>query len=291
MQLVSFERRTSDTVSDRNDAGRRPASLGDSALGFESLEATRPGVRRLGAVLPGGPHAGSIVDLNRALAIRLAGEDVGAPEAEADSLLPARDARLPATRARGARDRARRARIRRGRRRPLRRSRSAARRSGRAAPARAPVGARAAAAQDHCRRAQLPRARSRARRAAPPSEPVLFLKATSAVIGPDDEIWLPAASARVDWEGELAVVIGSTRARRRAQPTRSPAWPATRSPTTSPHATSRTSAASTSSANPATPSHRSAPPSSPPTRFPTPRIWASARWCRARRCRRRAPRR
>ena len=38
--------------------------------------------------MPPGPHAGDIVDLNRALAVRLATEDAGAPEAEADSLLP-----------------------------------------------------------------------------------------------------------------------------------------------------------------------------------------------------------
>ena len=78
MQLVSFERRESESASERPDAARRSATLG-----FESLDATRPGTRRLGAVLLAGPHAGSIVDLNRGLAIKLAGEDVGAPEAEA----------------------------------------------------------------------------------------------------------------------------------------------------------------------------------------------------------------
>jgi hypothetical protein len=83
MQLVSFERRESEGSPEQPDAALRSASLG-----FESLGTTRPGARRLGAVLPAGPHAGSIVDLNRALAIRLADEDVGAPEAEADSLLP-----------------------------------------------------------------------------------------------------------------------------------------------------------------------------------------------------------
>ena len=209
MQLVSFERRAGDTVSDRTDAGRRAASLADSALGFESLEATRPGVRRLGAVLPAGPHAGSIVDLNRALAIRLAGEDVGAPEAEADSLLPSEMHAFLRRGPAALRGRARRARVRRGRRRSLRRPRSAARRSGRAAPARAPVGARPAP-RKIIAVARNYRAHARERgAAAPPSEPVLFLKAPSAVIGPDDEILLPAATSRVDWEGELAVVIGS----------------------------------------------------------------------------------
>jgi 2-keto-4-pentenoate hydratase/2-oxohepta-3-ene-1,7-dioic acid hydratase in catechol pathway len=41
-----------------------------------------------------------------------------------------------------------------------------------------------------------------------PDEPLLFLKAPSALIGPEDLIELPPASARVEHEGELAVVIG-----------------------------------------------------------------------------------
>ena len=41
-----------------------------------------------------------------------------------------------------------------------------------------------------------------------PSEPVLFVKASSSVIGPEDEIRIPAACERADYEGELAVVIG-----------------------------------------------------------------------------------
>jgi 2-keto-4-pentenoate hydratase/2-oxohepta-3-ene-1,7-dioic acid hydratase in catechol pathway len=42
-----------------------------------------------------------------------------------------------------------------------------------------------------------------------PSEPVIFLKATSAVIGPGDPILLPLmAPAEVDYEAELAIVIG-----------------------------------------------------------------------------------
>ena len=46
-----------------------------------------------------------------------------------------------------------------------------------------------------------------------PTEPLLFLKPPSAVIGPDDFIELPEISERVEHEGELAVVIGR-RARR-----------------------------------------------------------------------------
>lgn len=41
-----------------------------------------------------------------------------------------------------------------------------------------------------------------------PDEPLLFLKPSTAVIGPGDPIPLPPVSRRVDFEGELAVVIG-----------------------------------------------------------------------------------
>ncbi|GAA1848444.1 fumarylacetoacetate hydrolase family protein [Microbacterium koreense] len=41
-----------------------------------------------------------------------------------------------------------------------------------------------------------------------PDEPLLFLKPNTAVIGPDDAIVLPPQSERIDFEGELAVVIG-----------------------------------------------------------------------------------
>ncbi len=43
-----------------------------------------------------------------------------------------------------------------------------------------------------------------------PDEPLLFLKPSTAVIGPDDDIVYPAMSRRVDYEAELAVVIGRT---------------------------------------------------------------------------------
>jgi len=42
----------------------------------------------------------------------------------------------------------------------------------------------------------------------PPSEPVVFFKATSAIIGPDDPVVIPKNSRKTDWEVELAVVIG-----------------------------------------------------------------------------------
>jgi 2-keto-4-pentenoate hydratase/2-oxohepta-3-ene-1,7-dioic acid hydratase in catechol pathway len=43
-----------------------------------------------------------------------------------------------------------------------------------------------------------------------PDEPLLFIKPPSSVIGPDDAIVMPAQSARVDYEAELAIVIGKT---------------------------------------------------------------------------------
>jgi 2,4-didehydro-3-deoxy-L-rhamnonate hydrolase len=42
-----------------------------------------------------------------------------------------------------------------------------------------------------------------------PKEPVVFLKATSAVSGPNDSIIKPRGATKLDWEVELAVVIGS----------------------------------------------------------------------------------
>lgn len=41
-----------------------------------------------------------------------------------------------------------------------------------------------------------------------PPEPVMFMKATSAICGPDDPIIIPRGSEKTDWEVELAVIIG-----------------------------------------------------------------------------------
>jgi 2-keto-4-pentenoate hydratase/2-oxohepta-3-ene-1,7-dioic acid hydratase in catechol pathway len=41
-----------------------------------------------------------------------------------------------------------------------------------------------------------------------PKEPVLFMKATSAIVGPNDEVVIPRGSEKTDWEVELGVVIG-----------------------------------------------------------------------------------
>lgn len=43
-----------------------------------------------------------------------------------------------------------------------------------------------------------------------PEQPVIFLKAASALCGPDDALTLPPGTDAVDWEVELAVVIGQT---------------------------------------------------------------------------------
>ncbi|MDH1267459.1 fumarylacetoacetate hydrolase family protein [Rhizobium pusense] len=44
---------------------------------------------------------------------------------------------------------------------------------------------------------------------APPEEPILFMKATSAVVGPNDDVEIPRGSKKADWEVELGVVIGA----------------------------------------------------------------------------------
>ncbi len=43
----------------------------------------------------------------------------------------------------------------------------------------------------------------------PPLEPVLFFKATTALAGPDDPVMIPRGGTKLDWEVELAVVIGA----------------------------------------------------------------------------------
>jgi 2-keto-4-pentenoate hydratase/2-oxohepta-3-ene-1,7-dioic acid hydratase in catechol pathway len=42
-----------------------------------------------------------------------------------------------------------------------------------------------------------------------PPEPVVFMKATSAICGPNDPIIIPRTSVKTDWEVELAVIIGT----------------------------------------------------------------------------------
>lgn len=43
-----------------------------------------------------------------------------------------------------------------------------------------------------------------------PTEPVIFMKATSAIQGPNDPVEIPRGSVKTDWEVELGVVIGKT---------------------------------------------------------------------------------
>ena len=43
-----------------------------------------------------------------------------------------------------------------------------------------------------------------------PEEPVIFFKATSSIMGPDDSVQIPRNSVKTDWEVELGVVIGKT---------------------------------------------------------------------------------
>jgi acylpyruvate hydrolase len=211
MRIVTFERHRSGARD--GGPGYDSSSMGAAALGFETLGAVRHGARRLGALLTEGAHADSVVDLNRALAVKLAMEDVGAPEAEADSLLPADmlhfAAHLPHAldAARSARDFALESLD--------RYDAPDLEAAGIAVPRRsirlcAPVprpGKIVGVARNYAAHGA-----ERGDRKAP-EEPVLFLKAPSAVIGPEDEISVPAAVSQADYEGELAVVIGR-RARR-----------------------------------------------------------------------------
>ena len=42
-----------------------------------------------------------------------------------------------------------------------------------------------------------------------PSEPILFMKATSSITGPNDNVMIPRGAEKTDWEVELGIVIGS----------------------------------------------------------------------------------
>lgn len=43
-----------------------------------------------------------------------------------------------------------------------------------------------------------------------PPEPIIFMKASSAIVGPNDAVLIPRGSEKTDWEVELGVVIGKT---------------------------------------------------------------------------------
>src|SRR4030095_16702266 len=78
MRILCFER----------SARGRTESLGAAGYALDGIGSSARGVRRLGALIAAGPDAGAVVDLSRAIAVKLALEDVGAPEAEAESLIP-----------------------------------------------------------------------------------------------------------------------------------------------------------------------------------------------------------
>jgi len=44
--------------------------------------------------------------------------------------------------------------------------------------------------------------------AKPPSEPIVFMKATSCIVGPNDDVIIPKNSKKTDWEIEIAFVVG-----------------------------------------------------------------------------------
>ena len=48
-----------------------------------------------------------------------------------------------------------------------------------------------------------------------PSEPIFFMKAPSSICGPNDDVMIPKASQKTDYEVELGIVIGTHRALRR----------------------------------------------------------------------------
>ena len=42
-----------------------------------------------------------------------------------------------------------------------------------------------------------------------PAEPVIFFKATTSIVGPADDVLIPKTGSKLDWEVELAVVMGA----------------------------------------------------------------------------------
>ena len=43
-----------------------------------------------------------------------------------------------------------------------------------------------------------------------PAEPIIFMKATSSIVGPNDDLEIPKGASKTDWEVELGVVVGKT---------------------------------------------------------------------------------
>ena len=210
MHLVTFER-----LGPRSSLGMSRGSLMAGTLGLEALEPGRPNARCVGAIIALGPYAGWVVDLNRTLAIKLAIDDVGAPEAGANSLVPQdmlaflKLGRSALVAARVAIDFAADA--------LNRYDAPDVLRAGVVEPTSAvrfcaPVprpGKIIGVTDNYPRSGPSARPNAESPADARTKGPHLFLKAPSTVIGANDEIKLPVAARRVDFEGTLAVVIGS----------------------------------------------------------------------------------
>ena len=97
-----------------------------------------------------------------------------------------------------------------------------------------------------------------------PEEPLVFLKPPTALIGHLDAVVMPPASARVDYEGEVGVVIRKkARSARRRRPGRRRTSSAIPASTTSPPGTSRPRTSSSPGPRASTPSPPSGPASRP----------------------------
>lgn len=193
MRLVVFER----IVGAGPGRSRDPHSMGAASAGFEMLEGVRRGQRRLGAIPASGPHAGALVDLNSALALQLAEEDAGAPEAEADSQVPP-DALAFLRRWPDSFDAAARA---------LEFVQSASERFD------APDFEGSGIVLDRrsirwCAPVPQPGKIVGVSHEGDASTAQLYLKAPSAIAGPSDELVIPAGSRSVALHGELGLVIG-----------------------------------------------------------------------------------
>ena len=89
-----------------------------------------------------------------------------------------------------------------------------------------------------------------------PAEPIVFMKATTCISGPNDDVMQPKRSTRRDWEVELGVVIG-TPAQYVGRPRRWSTSRAIASSTTSPNGRSRWHRGNGTRARAATPPARS----------------------------------
>jgi len=203
LQLVTFERReVPSTHLDSYGSARPPAA-------FRNLELGRLGRLRLGALIEAGPHAGDVVDVNRALVLMLLEGDHGAPEVEADSQVPSEmraflgrgpSGRRMASQALGwtidALDRYDTPDL-------IASGALHARRSvSLCAPVTRPGKIIGVADNYPSGAGPAPEAERE------PGRPGWFLKPPTSLIGPEDDIVLPRIGEQIDCSGVLAVVIG-----------------------------------------------------------------------------------